>query len=116
MTSGIELSKYLERNRQQLEDAPLGIYTVVPSVPENSIIAPGVIFCLKQKGDFVGNEIVNPLQPYFLIYIRDDRIVRFTFAQPKQILEMFRLLCIARRKLMIPCVICLINRLITEQI
>lgn len=90
----IELSKYLERNRKQLEDAPLGIYTVVPSEPGNQIIAPGVIFCLKQKGDSSGSEVVNPLQPYFLVYIRNDKVVRFTFAQPKQILEMFRLLCV----------------------
>ena len=89
----IELSNYLQRNQKQLEDAPLGIYAVVPSASENPIIAPGVIFCLKQKGDTSGNEQVNPLQPYFLVYIREDQAVRFSFAQPKQILEMFRLLC-----------------------
>jgi hypothetical protein len=33
------------------------------------------------------------LQPYFLVYVRDDGIVRYTFAQPKQILEIYRLLC-----------------------
>ncbi|MGL4377176.1 MAG: helicase-related protein [Microcoleaceae cyanobacterium] len=89
----IELSQYLEKNREQLENTPLGIYTVVPPASENAIIAPGVIFCLKQKGDTSGNETVNPLQPHFLVYIREDRVVRFTFAQPKQILEIFRLLC-----------------------
>ena len=36
---------------------------------------------------------VNPLQPYYLVYARDDGTVRFTFAQPKQILEIYRLLC-----------------------
>ena len=55
-----------------------------------------MIFCLKQAGDTRGNETVNPLQPYFLIYIRDDGVVRYTFAQPKQILEMYRLLCLGR--------------------
>ena len=55
-------------------------------------IAPGVIFCLRQKGDS-GSETVNPLQPYFLVYVRDDQVVRFTFAQPKQVLEIYRLLC-----------------------
>jgi SNF2 family DNA or RNA helicase len=89
----IELSQYLEKNRQHLEDTPLGIYAVVPPDSENATIAPGVIFCLRQKGDTSGNEMVNPLQPYFLVYIREDRVVRFTFAQPKQILEIFRLLC-----------------------
>lgn len=36
---------------------------------------------------------MNPLQLYFLVYVRDDGIVRYTFAQPKQILEIYRLLC-----------------------
>ena len=89
----IELSKYLESNRRLLEEAPLGLYGVVSTNPAFPMIAPGVIFCLKQKGESAGNEVVNPLQPYFLVYIREDKEVRFSFAQPKQILEMYRLLC-----------------------
>jgi hypothetical protein len=89
----IELSNYIESNRKLLEDAPLGLYAVVPTHPDYPTIAPGVIFCLQQKGDSAGNEKVNPLQPYFLVYVRDDKVVRFTFAQPKQILEIYRLLC-----------------------
>lgn len=104
----IELSKYIEANRKLLEDAPLGLYAVVPSPSgENAhltdysrldktakdLISSGVIFCLRQRGDSSGNEKVNPLQPYFLVYVRDDGIVRYTFTQAKQILEMFRLLC-----------------------
>ena len=57
------------------------------------IIQPGVIFCLKQKGEPKSGDTVNPLQPYYLVYILNDGTVRFSFAQPKQILEIFRLLC-----------------------
>lgn len=89
----IELSKYIESNRKLLQDAPLGLYALVPPHPDYPFIAPGVIFCLRQKGKSVGSETVNPLQPHFLVYVRDDRVVRFTFAQPKQILEIHRLLC-----------------------
>jgi ERCC4-related helicase len=89
----IELAKYIEANRKLLEDAPLGLYSVVPPHPEHQVIAPGVVFCLKQKGDARGGDTVNPLQPYYLVYVRDDGTVRFTFAQPKQILEIYRLLC-----------------------
>ena len=89
----IELSKYIEANRQLLQDAPLGLYSVVPPHPEHQIIAPGVLFCLKQKGDAKSSDTVNPLQPYYLVYVRDDGTVRFGFAQPKQILEIYRLLC-----------------------
>lgn len=89
----IELSKYIEANRKLLQDAPLGLYAVVPPHPENRIIAPGVVFCLRQKGDTQSGETVNPLRPYYLVYVRDDGEVRFSFAQPKQILEIYRLLC-----------------------
>jgi superfamily II DNA/RNA helicase len=89
----IELAKYIEANRTALEQAPLGLYAVVPTNPEYRQAAPGVVYCLRQKGDTSGNEAVNPLQPYFLVYVWDDGTVRYTFAQPKQILEIYRLLC-----------------------
>lgn len=103
----IELSNYIEKNRQRLEDSPFGLYAVVPSpVGEYSkmgkykeisetakeIMKPGVIYCLKQKRSISGDETVNPLSPYFLVYIRDDNIVRFNYTHPKQILEIFRFL------------------------
>lgn len=89
----IDLMNYIESNRKSLEDAPFGLYTVVPPDPKYQMMTKGVIFCLRQKGDSTGNEKINPLQPYFLVYIREDGEVRYTFAQPKQILEMYRLLC-----------------------
>nr|NQU91872.1 DEAD/DEAH box helicase [Bacteroidota bacterium] len=107
----IELLNFLENNRKKLEDAPFGLYTVVPSpsgaqshyldagkfsVAEKEIIKPGVVYCLKQKGDTDGNEEVNPLQPYFLVYIRDDGQVRFNYTNAKHILEIYRLMCASK--------------------
>ncbi len=86
----IELASYIEVNRQQLEEAPFGLYAIVPPHPEYQTIKPGVIFCLKQRQEASSNEAVNPLQPYYLIYIRDDGVVRFNFTSPKQILEILR--------------------------
>jgi len=103
----IELANYIEANKKLLEAAPLGLYSVVPHVIERTtlfdqkiaeIIQPGVIFCLMQKQNAIENQKVNPLQPYFLVYIRDDKVVRFTFTHPKQILEIFRLLCVGQTK------------------
>ena len=94
----IDLMNYIESERKNLEAAPLGLYAVVPPDPKYQMITKGVIFCLRQKGDSTGNEEINPLQPYFLVYIREDGEVRFTFAQPKQILEMYRLLCAGVKK------------------
>jgi hypothetical protein len=97
----LELMKYIEANRAALEDAPLGLYSVVPPSPEYKAIAPGVIFCFRQKrpshvvgsAPKVAGEGINPLQPYFLVYVLDDGNVRFSFAQPKQILEIYRIVC-----------------------
>ena len=89
----IDLLNYLQQNRQALEESPLGLHAVVPPHPDYEVIKPGIIFCLEQKGNTTGNEQVNPLQPYFLVYVWTTGEVRYTFAQPKQILEIYRLLC-----------------------
>ncbi len=86
----MELANYIEANRERLEDAPFGLYAIVPPHAEYHTIKPGAIYCLKQRIEASGNEAVNPLQPYFLVYIRDDGEVRYNFTSPKQILEIFR--------------------------
>lgn len=109
----VELLNYIGENRWKLNNAPLGLYANVPSpacahlpmrntnrfsTAEKAIIKPGVIFCLRQKGNTDGNEVLNPLQPYFLVYIYEDGTVRFNYTNAKQILEIFRLLCQGSKK------------------
>jgi len=104
----IELLNFIENNRKRLKESPLGLYAVVPapggdhssliknrviSASEKEIIKPGVIYCLSQKNGSDDNEAVNPLNPYFLIYIRDDGTVRYNYTNAKQILEIYRLIC-----------------------
>jgi ERCC4-related helicase len=104
----IELLNFINNNGQKLKNSPTGLYAIVPapggnysglisdrqiSSTEKEIIKPGVIFCLKQKSDSNGNESVNPLNPYFIVYIRDDGTVRYNYTNAKQILEIYRLLC-----------------------
>ena len=97
----LELLKYIESNKQALEDAPFGLYTCVPTHPDYKVIGPGVIFCFRQEGHREGapdakpepSESINPLHPYFLVYVLDDGNVRFGFAHPKQILDIYRILC-----------------------
>lgn len=97
----MDLLNFIEVNRKELEKAPLGIYALVPfrldsnlfNQDASEVVKPGVIFCFRQLGDTSGNEKVNPLQPYFLVYIRNDGTVRYNFTHPKQILDIYRLLC-----------------------
>lgn len=92
----IELSNFLAANKERLEYCPLGLYAVVPAQTEKGEITPGTIYCLRQKGDTTGTEDVNPLQPYFLVYIKDSGEVRYNYIHAKQILELYRLLCLGK--------------------
>jgi len=89
----MELASYIDGNRAALEDAPFGLYAVVPPHAEIGAIQQGAVFCLKQRKQAEANETVNPLQPYFLVYIRADGEVRYNFTAPKQVLDIFRALC-----------------------
>lgn len=92
-----ELARFIESNRQALQRAPLGLYAVVARA-EDASLSPGVIFCLRQNGDTSGNEVVNPLQPHFLVYVVDGGEVRYAFTQAKQILDVFRGLCVDKKE------------------
>ncbi len=98
----IELLNHLETNRKDLEEAPLGLYGIVPpptgdefSEKMKSIVTPGVIFCLRHRNPPKDQKqsSVNPLNPYYLVYIRDDGGIRFGFTYAKQTLSIFQNLC-----------------------
>lgn len=89
----MELAGYIEANRETLHEAPLGLYTVVPTHPDYPGIKSGVVYCLRQRQTVAGQETINPLQPYFLVYLQNEGSVRYNFTAPKQILEIFRALC-----------------------
>jgi len=102
----IELMNYLETNKELLKGAPSGLYAVVPPLKElrhaglfdasmHEIVKPGVIFCLRHNvvAKDEKQKSVNPLNPHYLLYVRDDGEVRFTFVHPKQILTMYQALC-----------------------
>jgi superfamily II DNA/RNA helicase len=102
----IDLLNYLQENKDKLENAPTGIYAITKKeidredLPEKAkeVLQPGTIFCFKQKEIHSSIEKVNPLQPYFMVYVRNDGDVRFSFTHPKQILEIYRLLCSGRNE------------------
>ncbi len=89
----MDLANYVEANRARLQDAPFGLYGVVPVSTEHAAVQPGVIYCLRQQQPAAGHEVINPLTPYFLVYIRSDGEVRYNFTAPKQVLDTFRALC-----------------------
>jgi hypothetical protein len=105
----VELMNFLANNRKQLEEAPLGLYAVTPTLDDmkgaelfdknwHEIVKPGVIFCLRHKNPPQENRSsnVNPLGRYYLLYIRNDGTVRFTFTQAKNVLSMLQKLSVGK--------------------
>ena len=91
-----QLLNYLHSDVDKLKDAPLGLYAVTRSqthLRKTVDIDPGVIFCLKQVGTTKENEKLNPIHPYYLVYISNERTVSIGFTNPKQILEHLSALC-----------------------
>ncbi len=97
----IDLLRYLEANRTELEEAGEGLYAVVPQKSELFISArPGALFLLRHRstaqksldssGKPTDSTKLNPLAPYYLVYVHDDGTVRFSFAQPKESMLLLR--------------------------
>ena len=86
-----EVAELLDEKRKKLKNAPFGIYAVAPSKED---YPSGAIFCFEQKETAGEHKRVNPLQPFYLIYVRrEDKRVFYSFVQAKQMLEAFRSLC-----------------------
>jgi len=104
-----ELLDGLVLMKKQLETSPFGLYALVPSPTgmhadlwerafsryEKEAFKSGVIFCLRQKSEN-DNTKINPLYPYFLVYIGDSGTVHYHYTHAKQILEIFKSLCAKR--------------------
>lgn len=105
-----ELTRYLDKNRKLLENSPLGLYAIVPSPSGEyadqldliqlsskvkNILKPGLVLCLRQKTGIQTQNIerINPLQPYFMVYIKDNGEVHYNYTHAKYILEIYRMLC-----------------------
>jgi hypothetical protein len=94
----LDLLRYLEANRSALEESPEGVYAVVPPKSQIPAAQPGVLYCLRHRGTACSDRgskpsdsaNLNPLAPYYLVYVHEDGTVRFTFAQPKQAMLLLR--------------------------
>ena len=90
-----DLANYLQRHKKALEESPFGIFAVVPPWSEKdgvrerpTELRPGVIFCFEQRRS-PKERTPNRLQPYFLVYVRADSAIRFTFQNAKETLALF---------------------------
>ena len=94
-----QLLDYLRGREDELEKAPLGLYAVTgPQTNDGEPIdiEPGVIFCLKQTSETKENEKLNPIYPYYLVYVSDEGKVSIGLTNPKRVLEGFSTLCVGK--------------------
>ena len=89
-----QLVKYLEGNREALEKTPPGVYAVADCARRqvdilSNAAEPGVIFCLRHKNPPRDDRVRSPLDPHYLVYVRDDGEVRYNYTHAKPALELF---------------------------
>ncbi|HAU0911799.1 TPA: helicase [Legionella pneumophila] len=97
------------QNMRKLEQAPLGLYSVVPLDEDlkSEGIHEGVIFCLKNIRE--GKQAVPvddnyPLSPYFLVYVSENAVVDLNFTQSKKVLDLLKRHALMHNKVETDCV------------
>jgi SNF2 family DNA or RNA helicase len=87
-----DLLDFARSNEQALRDAPLGLHAIVPNNIESGTVDPGVIFCLRRRPPDAdpAQAQINPLDPYYLVHVKDDGTVVGGYAQPRSILQTWR--------------------------
>lgn len=90
----IELMEYMKKHRKELDNAPFGIYSIVPAGEFES----GVIFLLRQVKGVKESKDKNALTPYYLVYISEDEEVKLNYIQSKKILDYYQKLCSGKKE------------------
>lgn len=96
----IDLMEYMKNHRQELDEAPSGMYAVVnidDALREE--LKPGVIFTLKQITEKTVKE-QNVLAPYYMVHIAYDGEIKYTFMQSKKILDFYKKLCVSKSEVL----------------
>lgn len=115
----LDLLRFLQQNEDMLRGLPLGLHAVAAaangphaarraagyatlSATERDTIRPGVLYCLRHLEREAAPAPpalthspppLNRLHPFYLVYLYADGTVRYGYSQPRQVLEVMRLLC-----------------------
>ena len=92
----MDLVNYMKNNKEILEKAPTGTYAIAKSNIEEA--EKGVIFCLKQVNKDIKPSEYNTLNPYFLVYVKENGEVLLNFIQSKKILDIYKKVCIGEKE------------------
>ncbi|MBR1840469.1 MAG: DEAD/DEAH box helicase, partial [Prevotella sp.] len=85
----LDLLEYINSNHD-VEHTPFGLHAVVHATDQ----APaGTVFVLKNRTAGVNIDHKNQLDPFYMVYIKDDGEVLVDHLHPKDLLDKMRLLC-----------------------
>lgn len=88
-----QLLHYLEKNREELEQTPLGAYAVVDNVKD-----AGVIWVLRQRNADLEKQtqVASPVHPFYLVHVRGDGRIGHGCAGVRQTLDLFQALSLGK--------------------
>lgn len=93
----MDLVNYMKLNKDILEKAATGMYAI--AISNITEAEKGVIFCLKQINKDIEPNEYNTLNPFFLVYIKENSEILFNFIQSKKILDLYKKVCSGENKL-----------------
>lgn len=92
-----DLMDFLKLKKDELQNIPLGVSAIVPNkLNKTETVPSGIIFCLRQKNNSVDNKKLNKLQPYYLVYVKADGSIVYTYENARKILELYKDLCLGK--------------------
>ncbi|MCY3991259.1 MAG: helicase-related protein [Caldilineaceae bacterium] len=88
-----QLLHYLEKNREELEQTPLGAYAVVDNEKD-----AGVIWVLRQRNADLEKQTqaASPVHPFYLVHVREDGRIGHGCAGVRQTLDLFQALSLGK--------------------
>jgi hypothetical protein len=90
----MDLSEYLKENKEILEKSSTWVYALTKNMWDLEWSESWIIFTLKQiKSSEVKSTEQNALHPYYIVYIKDNWEIQFSYLQAKKTLDIFKKLC-----------------------
>lgn len=88
-----QLLRYFEKNREELEQAPPGIYAVADVASaglQKQTLTPGAIFLFRQHSTSTNTD-KNPIHPFYLVHV-DKNEIRHGYMKAAAVLRLFEAL------------------------
>ena len=90
----MDLSEYMKEHKEELEKTSTGIYAITNKTNNIEWVEPWVIFTLKQRhSSEVQSTEHNALAPYYIVYIKNNWEIQYTYLQAKKSLDIFKKIC-----------------------